>query len=75
MNTHRQKFATQVEATLLSEIRHIAETDGRQLQAVVEDALRAYLEERRRALPRRHIMAHYQASHDRYASLYELLAK
>ncbi|MBW7836802.1 MAG: hypothetical protein H3C28_09250 [Sphingomonadales bacterium] len=24
---------------------------------------------------RRHIMAHYQASHDRYASLYERLAK
>ncbi|RIK95241.1 MAG: hypothetical protein DCC73_02355 [Proteobacteria bacterium] len=75
MNISRQKFATQVEATLLAEIRRTAEEDGRQLQAVIEDALRIYLEERRRATPRRHIMAHYQASHDHYATLYERLAK
>lgn len=75
MNISRQKFATQVEVALLAEIRQLAEADGRQLQALVEDALRAYLEERRRTTPRRHIMALYQASHDRYASLYERLAK
>lgn len=75
MGTERQKFATQVEADLLAEIRKVAEDDGRQLQAVVEDAFRAYLEERRGEKPRRHIMAHYDGSHDAFASLYERLAK
>lgn len=75
MGHARQKFATQVEADLLAEIRRIADDEGRQLQSVVEDALRTYLEERKRTKPRAHVMAHYRASHDRYASLYVRLAK
>jgi hypothetical protein len=71
----RQKFATQVEAELLAEIREIAARDGRQMQAVVEDAFRGYLDERRRARPRSKIMDLYRGSHERYASLYEHLAK
>lgn len=71
----RQKFATQVEAVLLAEIREIAARDGRQMQAVVEDAFRVYLDERRGARPRSKIMDIYRASHERYASLYEHLAK
>lgn len=71
----RQKFATQVDPDLLAEVRAIARHEGRQVQAVVEEALRLLVEERRRARPRPHIMAHYQGSHDRFASLYERLAR
>jgi metal-responsive CopG/Arc/MetJ family transcriptional regulator len=73
--TARQKFATQIRAELLDEIRGIAQAEGRQLQGVVEDALRVYLAERKRAHPRRHVMALYEFSHEKFAPLYERLAK
>jgi len=47
MTAARQKFASQAPADLLEEVRQIAREDGRQLQAVIEDALRAYVDERR----------------------------
>jgi len=75
MAAPRQKFATQVDVTLLAEIRRIAQEEGRQIQAVVEEAFEAFIEQRRRDRPRDHIMAHYQGSHERFASLYERLAQ
>ena len=35
----REKFATQVNSEILSEVRSIAKGEGRQLQAIVEEAL------------------------------------
>ncbi len=75
MPPQRQKFATQVDAQLLTEIRRIAQEEGRQIQAVVEEAFEALIEQRRGDQPRPHIMAHYQGSHERFASLYERLAE
>ncbi|MGJ0395866.1 MAG: hypothetical protein ACR65U_06555 [Methylocystis sp.] len=71
----REKFATQVDRDLLAEIRKIAKDEGRQLQSVVEDALRAHVEERSKAKPRRHVMEAYRTSLSRYDALYEKLAK
>jgi hypothetical protein len=71
----RQKFATQVDAELLGEVRAIADREGRQIQALVEEALRALVEERKHGRARPEIMAHYHGSHERFASLYERLAK
>jgi metal-responsive CopG/Arc/MetJ family transcriptional regulator len=74
--THvREKFATQVDKDLLAEIRRIAKDEGRQLQSVVEDALRAHVEERNRAKPRRHVIDAYRSSLPRFGALYEKLAK
>ena len=74
--THvREKFATQVDKDLLAEIRKIAKDEGRQLQAVIEEALRAHVEERSRAKPRRHVMDAYRSSLTRYGDVYEKLAK
>lgn len=75
MAHQRQKFATQVAPDLLAEIRDIAAQDGRQVQAVVEEAFQNYVEERRQARPRHHVMTTYERSHARFASLYERLAK
>ena len=44
MSVVREKFATQVDATLLESVRELAKAEGRQIQAVVEDALRQHLE-------------------------------
>lgn len=71
----REKFATQVDSELLSAVRHLAQDEGRQLQALVDEALADLIEKRRQGRPRGHVMAAYQVSHDKYASLYKKLAE
>ena len=75
MTRAREKFATQVDTQLLAEIRGLANQEGRQIQALVEEALAALVEQRRQATARPHVMAVYQASHARLGSVYEKLAK
>jgi len=71
----REKFATQVNAEILATVRGIAQSEGRQLQALVDEALADLIEKRKQARPRHHVMTAYQASHDTYASLYKKLAE
>jgi hypothetical protein len=71
----REKFATQVDRELLAGLRDLAKAEGRQLQALVDEAFAALIEQRRQAKARPHVMAAYQASHARFAPLYEKLAK
>jgi hypothetical protein len=71
----REKFATQVDGEILAAIRKIAKDEGRQLQAVVEEALKAHIEQRAVSRPRADVLAAYKASLPRYAALYEKLAK
>lgn len=71
----REKFATQVDAELLSAVRTLAQTEGRQIQTLVDEALTDLLEKRRQDRPRGHVMAAYRASHDRYGPLYKKLAE
>lgn len=71
----REKFATQVDATLLAEIRALAHREGRQIQALVNEALVDLLEKRRQERPRPHVMAAYGASHEWYGELYKKLAE
>ena len=74
-NQPREKFATQVNADLLASVRALAKSEGRQIQALVDEALTDLLEKRQQARPRRHVMATYQASHDPFAPLYKKLAE
>jgi hypothetical protein len=73
--TTRKKFATQVNAEILSALRRLADKEGRQVQVLVEEALADLIEKRKRAAPRTHVMAAYLASHDKYAPLYKKLAE
>lgn len=75
MSRTREKFATQVNAKILAAIRTIAEKEGRQLQALVDEALADLIEKRKQARPRPHVMAAYLASHNKYGELYNKLAK
>jgi hypothetical protein len=43
-NTQKVKFATRTDPWLLSALRDLAKTEGRQLQALVDEALREYVE-------------------------------
>jgi len=71
----REKFATQVNPEVLARVRNLAQQEGRQLQALVEEALVDLIEKRKNARPRANVMAAYQASHRQYGALYQKLAK
>jgi hypothetical protein len=71
----KEKFATQVTSEILAEVRAIAHSEGRQLQAVVDEALADLIEKRRNTRPRAHVMSAYHSSHEEYAELYRRLAK
>jgi hypothetical protein len=71
----REKFATQVDAQTLAEVRRIATAEGRQLQSLVDEALADLLEKRKQSRPRDHVMRAYQRSHEPFAELYKKLAR
>ena len=75
MSVPREKFSSQASPELLAAIREIAHTEGRQFQAVLEDALRQYIESRAQEKPRSTVVAHFQASVERNRRLGELLAR
>ena len=71
----REKFATQVDAAILTAVRSLAQKEGRQIQALVDEALADLVEKRRNARPRSHVMAAYLGSHEKFGSLYKKLAE
>ena len=75
MSATREKFATQVNSEILSAVRTLAEKEGRQLQALVDEAFADLIEKRKKSTPRAHVMGAYLASHEKYAPLYKKLAK
>ncbi|MCA3277771.1 MAG: hypothetical protein ING10_00725 [Roseomonas sp.] len=74
-NPTREKFATQVRSETLATLRSLAKSEGRQLQALVDEALSDLIEKRKGARPRAHVMAAYGATHEKYAELYAKLAE
>ncbi|AHI27161.1 MULTISPECIES: hypothetical protein [Acetobacteraceae] len=71
----REKFATQVDPQILQAVRDLARSEGRQLQALVDEALADLVEKRKQQRPRAHVMAAYQTSHEEFAPLYRKLAE
>ena len=75
MDNPREKFSSQAAPELLAGLRYLARTEGRHFQAVLEDAMRSYLESRANGNVRPVVMAHFRASVERNSKLYELLAQ
>jgi hypothetical protein len=75
MSAPREKFATQVSPEVLQRVRELAKKQGRQFQAVVEEAFRDVIEKHNPAKPRPSVMAAHRASMDRYAAVYKKLAE
>jgi hypothetical protein len=71
----REKFATQVDTAILSAVRTLAHDEGRQIQALVDEALSDLVEKHRKTRPRPHVLAAYLASHEKFGSLYKKLAE
>ncbi len=74
MSKAREKFATQVDSEILASIRALAKDEGRQLQALIDEALSALIEKRKTGRPHAHVMGAYLASHNKYGELYKKLA-
>ena len=75
MSQSREKFATQVNSEILLAVRTLADKEGRQLQALVDEALADLIEKHKNAKPRAQVMGAYLASHERYGPLYKKLAE
>ena len=71
----REKFATQVDTDILAAVRSLARDEGRQIQALVDEALADLVEKHRKARPRPHVMNAYLGSHAKFGGLYQKLAK
>ena len=71
----REKFATQVNSETLAAVRNLAQSEGRQLQALVDEALVDLIQKRRQNRPRPNVMAAYQASLEPFGTLYKKLAE
>ena len=70
-----QKFSSQARPELLEEVRNLAAAEGRQFQAVLDEALAEWVERRKGSRPRPEVIAQAKASIARHRSLYEELAK
>ena len=71
----REKFSSQAAPEVLAALRQIAASQGRQLQAVLDEALRDYIDRHQQGGPRRHVVSAFASSLDEFDDLYRELAK
>jgi hypothetical protein len=69
------KFATQADPKVLEEVRRIAAKEGKQLQNVIDEALRDFIEKRKRGKPRPEVLTAFGESLAEFDALYRELAK
>ena len=75
MGGKRVMFSCQAAAEVLAAMREIARSEGRQFQAVMEEAMEEFVANRRRERPRPEVMAQFRAGVERSRRLTELLAE
>ena len=71
----REKLETRVDGEILSAVRAIARSEGRELHALVNEALVDLVKKRSQERPRAHVLSAYEASHEEFAPLYKKLAE
>ena len=75
MTTKREKFSSQADEEILAAARELAQSQGRQFQSILEDALSEYIERQQTERPRTHVMEAFGLSMDEFDDLYQKLAK
>ena len=70
-----RKFSSQAEPEVLESMQELANREGRQLQAVIGEAMREYLARRKQQAPRRNVLEAFQQSLKERDELYRSLAK
>lgn len=71
----KQKFSSQLDADLLTEVRAISEEEGRQFQAVLQEALTEWVGRKRGLKPRTEVLIHLKDSIARNREAYRRLAE
>lgn len=75
MSERREKFSSQASPELLAAMREIAKREGRQFQAILDEAMRDYIERKAKDRPRRHVLEAFQEGLADFDDLYRELAK
>lgn len=75
MSNQIEKFASQANREVLAAMRQLAKEEGRQFYAVLEEAMRDYLDCKNSIKPRRHVMDALGESIIDFDVLYKDLAK
>ena len=75
MTTKREKFSSQANEKILADARALAQSQGRQFQSILEEALAEYLERHQVERPRAHVMEAFGLSMDEFDDLYQKLAQ
>jgi hypothetical protein len=70
-----RKYSSQAEPEILDAMQELANREGRQLQAVIGEAMREYLARRKQQSPRRNVLEAFQQSLKERDELYRSLAK
>jgi hypothetical protein len=70
-----RKYSSQADPDVLEAMQAIADREGRQLQAVIGDAMREYLARKQQQAPRRNVIEAFQTSLKERDELYRKLAK
>ncbi len=71
----RETLTIQMDSDLLASVRNLAETEGKPVQSLIDEALAELIKQRRQDKPRAHAMAAYQGSHLSFGQLYKKLAE
>ncbi len=74
-HNRKVKFATQADPEVLAALRQMAGSEGRQLQSLVDEALREYIERKQGNAPRKHVLQALRASMTQFDDLYLELSK
>lgn len=75
MKKNRVKFAMHVDPEILAAVEEVARTEGRQIQALIDEALADLLHKRKCMNARPHVMAAYMQSHETYTAVYKKLTE
>jgi hypothetical protein len=70
-----RKFSSQAEPEVLEAMQAVADREGRQLQAVLGEAMKEYLARKQQRAPRRSVLEAFQESLKERDELYRSLAK
>lgn len=71
----RVNFATSLSPETLKRLRSLADSEGRDIQSLVQEAIDDLIAARDAGRPQADAMRVFEASHARYSTLYERLAK
>ena len=69
------KFSSQAAPEVIDALKQISEAEGRQLQSIIDEALRDYIDRRQTSRPRQHVLAALGSSIAEFDQLYRDLAK